>query len=96
MSTWMRCNLGDATLAAEKLELVKALVGAEPSAEAGAVAAAFFRHESEGRLHCEVWVYFTPGAAAVARTVGAGPCPPPAADGLSLLAGAPEAWTILE
>jgi len=96
MTTWTRCNLGEATLAAERLEHVRELVASQTPDEDGAVPAAFFRHESEGRLHCEVWVYFTPGAAAAARAVGAGPCPPPAVGGLSLLAGAPEAWAILE
>lgn len=96
MATWMRCNLGEATLAAEKLDFVTELLENGPPGEDGVTAAAFVRHESEGRLHCEVWVYFTPGAAAVAGALGAAPCPPPAVGGLSLLAGAPDAWTILE
>jgi hypothetical protein len=49
--------------------------------------AAFFRHESDGGLHCAVKVYFAPGAAPVAQAFGAVPCRPPTPDGLGLLAG---------
>ena len=47
----------------------------------------FIRHVSEGRLHCEALVYFSPAAAAVARECDAEPCAPPAREGLDLLAG---------
>ncbi len=35
--------------------------------------AVFTRHESEGRLHCEVIAYFSPAAAEVAKIIGAEP-----------------------
>ena len=57
--------------------------------------AAFMRHESEGRLHCEVVVYFSPAAAVVARELNAEPCARPPPDGLSLLAGSEECWLTL-
>ena len=57
--------------------------------------AAFIRHESEGRLHCEVMIYFSPASSLVAGEVGAEPCQRPSPRGLSLLAGAEKAWTIL-
>jgi len=53
------------------------------------------RHESEGRLHCEVRVYFSPAAADVAKAVGAIACKKPASNGLSLLAGPDESWSVL-
>src|SRR6185295_538079 len=57
--------------------------------------AVFIRHESEGRLHCEVRAYFSPASVAVARAVHADPFPRPTPAGLSLVAGAPEAWRAL-
>ena len=57
--------------------------------------AAFMRHESEGRLHCEVVVYFSPAASVVARELDAKPCARPSSDGLSLLAGSEESWSAL-
>ena len=50
--------------------------------------ALFMRHESEGRLHCEVMIYFSPAAADAAREVEANPCEKPSPVGLSLLGGA--------
>lgn len=52
--------------------------------------ALFMRHESEGRLHCEVMVYFSPAAEAIAREAGATPCPAPSGYGLSLIEGSGE------
>lgn len=57
--------------------------------------AVFFRHESEGRLHCEVKVYFSPAIGDTAKTLGAFPCEQPTRYGLSLLVGTPDAWSIL-
>jgi len=54
--------------------------------------AIFMRHESEGRLHCELKAYFPPGAAALAKTVDADPCTRPSRDGLSMLVGSEDAW----
>jgi hypothetical protein len=89
MSVWYAKNLGDALLADEALGCVVAAFS-ESYENAGRPAGMglFVRHESEGRLHCEVVVYFTPAAADVARALGAAPCRTPSRDGLSLLAGA--------
>ena len=57
--------------------------------------AAVYRHESEGRLHCEVLVYFSPASSQVANAVGAVPCVKPEPHSLSLLAGSEDAWTTL-
>ncbi len=96
MDDWFRANLGEALLAGPLLEDVKArfLQAFEASARPSGMAA-FFRHESEGRLHCEIYVYFSPGAAAMARAMAAEPCPRPSPDGLDLLAGPEDAWSLL-
>ena len=57
--------------------------------------AVFTRHESEGRLQCEVIAYFSPAAAAVAHVLQAQPCPPPARGELDLLAGDARCWPML-
>ena len=57
--------------------------------------AVFYRHESEGRLQCEVKVYFSPAMSDTAQKLGASPCEQPTKYGLSLLVGSPAAWTIL-
>jgi len=57
--------------------------------------AAFTRHESEGHLHCEVKIYFSPMSVTVAREVNARPCEKPSPTGLSLLAGSEESWLAL-
>lgn len=88
VSSWFVCNLGDAMLAQDALADIRRRIDAACSeATRPGDAAAYIRHVSEGRLHCEVLVYFSPGAAAVARECGALPCAPPARDGLDLLAG---------
>jgi hypothetical protein len=57
--------------------------------------AVFFRHESEGRLHCEIKVYFSPALGDIAKTLGASPCKRPTRYDLSLLVGVPAAWSVL-
>ncbi len=72
MSIWFSCNLGDAMLAGESLDNIKTLFLSEyEKAKSSKTMAVFFRHESEGRLHCEVKVYFSPKTSAVARAVNA-------------------------
>lgn len=96
MSTWFRKNLSDALMAAEPLGQIEALFRSEHS-NAGSPndMAVFVRYESEGRLHCDVTVYFSPAAGVVAATVGATPCARPSPEGLSLLVGAKESWQAL-
>jgi len=96
MSGWFSKNLGDAMLAREALDGIEALFRSV-YAKAGNLMemAVFIRHESEGRLHCEVKVYFSPASVAVAREVDADPCKKPTPDGLSLLVGSEESWLVL-
>ena len=57
--------------------------------------AIFTRNDSEGRLHCEVFVYFSPAAAEVAKAFDAKSCERPLKNGLDLLAGDKDCWLIL-
>ncbi len=95
MSAWFTSNLGDAMWAEESLDQIKALfLPAYEKANRPQEMAVFVRHESEGRLHCEVNVYFSPATVAVAKAVGATPCSKPSPSGLGLLAGAEDSWAI--
>lgn len=88
MNTWFTKNLGDAMLAGEALAKLEAdFLSAcrKPYHPDGM--AIFIRHESEGRLHCEVKAYFSPDAANLAKAVDADPCAKPSRTGLSLLVG---------
>jgi hypothetical protein len=95
-SAWFTKNLGDAMLAGEASSQLEALFlsTCENSGSSGKIAI-FMRHESEGRLHCEVKVYFSPDAVALAKAVDADPCARPSRDGLSLLVGAENSWQVL-
>ncbi len=96
MSIWFSKNLGDAMLAYLALDNVAAVcMSAYQKANSSNDMAVFYRHESEGRLQCEVKVYFSPAIGDTAKILGASPCEQPTKYGLSLLVGTPAAWTIL-
>ena len=96
MSGWFSTSLGDAMLAGEALDRLESLFRAECATAGGSSEMAIFvRHESEGRLHCEVKAYFAPASVAVARAVDAEPCERPSPQGLSLLAGSEDVWAVL-
>ena len=96
MSVWFTRNLGDAMLAQEPLDRIHDLfLPAYEQADGSKEMAVFIRHESEGRLHCEVKVYFSPASVAVARAVDAEPCARPSPDGLGLLVGSEDSWSAL-
>jgi hypothetical protein len=90
MAGWMLKSAGDALLAAAAADSLRArfLVG-YGHGDWPQDCAIFQRHESEGRLHCELLLYFAPGCAALAREAGARPCAAPAPAGLDLLIGNP-------
>jgi len=94
-NTWFTSNLGDAMLAAEALERIRSSLPLSRAVPGAGDMAVFVRHESEGRLHCEVRVYFSPAAAALASAVGAVACARPSASDLGLLAGPETAWQTL-
>lgn len=96
MSNWFTSNLGDAMLAGDMLERIKTLyVSAHARSNGSNEMAIFVRHESEGRLHCEVRVYFSPATAHVAEAVDAVACKKPSPAGMGLVAGSEDAWSIL-
>lgn len=85
--TWYRLNLGDPLLAEARQERVKQRIEADftdiGQPEGFGLLA---RHESLS-VHCELWLYFPPLTASIAREYGAEPCAVPARGGLTLLAG---------
>lgn len=92
MKDWFTLNLGDGMFADEPLEnLRKKLLHLDQFASNKNVAA-YFRHESEGSLHCNVKVYLTPNTANIAEMIEAKTCVKPSPEGLSLLAGSSLAW----
>lgn len=96
MGNWYVKNLGDAMLASEQTDQIKQLLlSAYSDASNSNEMAAYIRHESEGRLHCEVKIYFSPLSIAVAKELNAEPCRKPSPDSLSLLAGSQESWPVL-
>lgn len=96
MRNWFLLNLGDAMLACDQQDRIKQLL-LSAYADVGNPKgmAAFIRHESEGRLHCEVKIYLSPMFAAVAREVNAKLCEKPLPEGLSMLAGSQDSWPLL-
>lgn len=95
MQHWHSKPLGDGMWANIPSEEIKQLF--QPlfeSAGRPAEMAVFTRHE-EGSLHCEWVAYFSPAAAEVAKAVEASPCGKPIQEGLDLLTGSDECWTVL-
>ena len=96
MSSWFRKSLGDALMAFEPLGHIEALFQSTYRASAWPKdVAAFVRHNSEGHLHCQVEVYFSPAAAFLAKEIDADPCNKPSIDGLDLLIGPEDSWAVL-
>ena len=96
MNNWFCKKLGDGLTSAEALAEIETLFQSQ-LATAGNPEdlAVFIRHESIGHLHCEVVVYFPPGAMILAKSVDAMPCPKPTRDNLGLLHGSEAAWLFL-
>jgi len=96
MNSWFYKNLGDAMLAFEPLGDIKdqfqSTYRVVPCPKEVAV---FIRHNSEGRLHCEVEVYFSPASVVLAKEFDADPCARPSPRGLGLLIGSEDSWAAL-
>jgi hypothetical protein len=96
MGFWYSKQLGDGMMAAmPSAEIEKVFQSLFETAGKPADMAVFTRHESEGRLHCEVVAYFSPAAVEVARFFNAEPCEKPARQELGLLAGDGRVWSVL-
>ncbi len=95
MGKWFRKNLGDAMLAFMELDQVEAVCqSAYIKTNCTKEMAVLLRHESEGRLQCEVVIYFSPAMAEIAGELGAIPCEQPTKYDLSLLVGSSAAWSV--
>lgn len=57
--------------------------------------ALFTRHESEGRLHCDLMLYLSPASFNVAGEIGARPCNRPSSNSLALQVGSEDSWRAL-
>lgn len=95
-SKWSSRGLGDAQTAfldcrdiAETGEEFFNAAGRPPAM------AVFACNDAEGRLHCEVTVYFSPAAHALGKRYEARTCERPEPAGLDLLAGDPACWDVL-
>jgi hypothetical protein len=96
MTGWFAKNLGDAMLAWDTLDRIETLYTSLYGVVDGRRdLAVFIRHESEGRLHCEVMAYFSPDAFLLAAALDAAPCGRPSKDGLSLHVGPKDSWQTL-
>lgn len=96
MTDWYSKNLGDGLTSSEALKEIEEYFQSQyASAGRPREMAVFIRHESEGRLNCEVMVYFSPASAAVAKVFNADTCVKPSPEGLSLLHGAEDSWLAL-
>ncbi len=96
MAGWFAKNLGDAMLAWDSLDRIETLYAAlYGGANGRRDTAVFIRHESAGRLHCEVMAYFSPEAFLLAAALDATPCGRPSKDGLSLYVGDGDVWQTL-
>jgi len=99
VNIWFSINLGNPMLAEESLEKIKTLfLSKYEHAKKPKETAVFFRHESNGGVHCVIKVYFSPAAFMLAEEVGAIACKKPCLDGLGLLAGSNESliWLFSE
>ncbi|WP_374972580.1 hypothetical protein [Spongiibacter marinus] len=88
---WHCLNLGDALLAEPQHTALVTDFQRRYSASA-TPRVLITRHESEGRLHCEVLVYFSPGCEALVAAWQARPCRAPGGSGLSYSTGAGSEW----
>ncbi|MFN8412340.1 MAG: hypothetical protein U0Z26_08130 [Anaerolineales bacterium] len=92
-NTWYVLSLGDGMMADEPAdEIRKKFLAME---NLPAEAAVFKRLESEGRLHCEAFAFFSPAATELAKAFGASPCSKPVRSGLGLLVGDEKNWELL-
>jgi hypothetical protein len=93
MSNWFYTYLGDVMTASQTLDQIReAFLPLFQSDDEPPDMAIFTRNDAEGQLHCEVFVYFSPAAAEIARAFDAQPCDQPMRPGLELLAGSTSSW----
>lgn len=95
MLNWFKLNIGDAILASDKLAQIEELILLKhQNSESDTEVVAYTRHESDGYLHCQVKVYFSPKASLIAKEFNATPCAKPSPNELSLLVGDEGSWSL--
>ena len=75
-------------------DIERQFLAAYAKADNPADMALFSRHESEGRLHCDLMLYLSPASFVVAEEIGAKPCNRPSANSLALVSGSEESWRL--
>jgi len=96
LNGWFSKNLGDAMLVDDSLaDIEQQFLAAYTKADNPTEMALFSRHESEGRLHCDLMLYLSPASFVVADEIGAKPCNRPSSNSLSLLVGSDDSWPAL-
>lgn len=96
MENWHFLFLGDAMIAHAPSEQIREAflplfeLSGEPSDMA-----IFTRTDTENRLQCEVFVYFSPATADIAKKFDAKSCERPLKKGLELLVGNPNSLSVL-
>lgn len=95
MQSWFYKSLGDAMTATEATDQIREALISAREAIGNPIDMAVFSRSDSDRLHCEISVYFSPKAAKVAQAFDAQPCDQPIRIGLDLLAGDPQAWSML-
>ncbi len=96
MRTWFSKELGDGMMAYEpSAQIEEIFLPLFAGAGNPIDMAVFTRHNSEGRLHCEVTAYFSPAAAEAAQIFEAEPCAKPLQGGMDLLVGDKRCWSVL-
>jgi hypothetical protein len=91
-SAWYHLPLGDGTTAATTLDAIETAFARLDDCHK-TNAAVFKRFDTSHGLHCEVTVYFSPAAAALAEKFSATTCRKPLRAGLELLVGDDTAWS---
>jgi len=96
LNGWFSKNLGDAMLVDDSLaDIERQFLAAYAKADNLAEMALFSRHESEGRLHCDLMLYLSPASFVVADEIGAKPCNRPSSNSLALRVGSEDSWRVL-
>jgi hypothetical protein len=95
LSSWYSLSLGDAVTAVVPGAALEEQGRAMFVAQGQPANFAVFKRLETASLHCELTLYFSPAAAAIANRSGARPCAPPARQGLELVVGDARAWTTL-
>lgn len=93
---WFVKSMGDGLVADAPLSAVEAsfLTHYGEPQDCPPQCALWKRHDTDGRLHCEVLLFFSPGAEELALSVGAHRCHKPKRAELSLVAGPEAAWEL--